>query len=158
MCGIFAYLSKSSIEKSLKDKLITELIKTKHRGPDNTKYRLENKNIFLGFHRLCVNDTSEKGDQPLTHPDDFNITIICNGEIYNYSQLKIDHNIVTHSTSDCEIIVHLYKKFGFHKTISLLDGVFACVLVDLTKDIVYAGRDPLGVRSMLIGENSDGEA
>ena len=156
MCGIFAYLSKSTIEKSLKDKLITELIKTKHRGPDNTKYRLENKNIFLGFHRLCVNDISEKGDQPLTHPTDFNITVICNGEIYNYSQLKIDYSIITHSTSDCEIILHLYKKFGFHKTISLLDGVFACVLVDLTEDIVYAARDPLGVRSMYIGENSEG--
>ena len=157
MCGIFAYLSKTKINCDFKTKLMTELIKTKHRGPDNTKYRLENENIFLGFHRLCVNDTSDRGDQPITHPTNFNITLICNGEIYNYSKLKLDYNIVTNSTSDCEIILHLYEKFGFSKTMSLLDGVFACVLVDLEKDIVYAARDPIGVRSLYIGENSNGD-
>ena len=157
MCGIFAYLSITKIDTDLKNKLIDELIKTKHRGPDNTKYRLENEKTFLGFHRLCINDTSERGDQPITHPKNFNISLICNGEIYNYSKLKLEYNIVTDSNSDCEIILHLYEKFGFSKTISLLDGVFACVLVDLTKDTIYVARDPLGVRSLFIGENTNGD-
>ena len=103
--------------------------------------------IYLGFHRLCVNDTSEEEiNQLLIH--DFNITLICNGEIYNYSKLKLENKIITHSTSDCEIIVHLYKKYGFEKTINMLDGVFAILLLDLNKDIVYCARDPIGVRSL----------
>lgn len=157
MCGIFAYLSENIISDSLKQRLISEMMKSQHRGPDNTKYRLESKNIFLGFHRLCVNDVSERGDQPLTHPNDFNISLICNGEIYNYQYLKSKYNIVTNSSSDCEIILHLYKILGFDKTIEELDGVFACLLVDLNKNLVYAARDPIGVRSLYIGELDNGD-
>jgi len=157
MCGIFAYLSNSTISEELQQKLIKEGFKSKHRGPDNTNYRLERENIFLMFHRLRVNDLTDKGDQPFTHPEDYNIILICNGEIYNHKVLEKKYDFDMVSTSDCEVILHLYKKFGFKKTISMLDGVFACVVIDLRdqQQKIFAARDRIGVRSMYMGHNDN---
>jgi len=153
MCGIFAYISGEDISDELHSQLVKEANKSRHRGPDNTKYRMENEKIFLAFHRLCINDMSDNGDQPLTHPNDYNIILICNGEIYNHRKLREENNFKTNSESDCEIVLHMYTKYGFKKTIESLDGVFACVLLDLNKNVIYAARDPIGVRSLYIGTN-----
>ena len=159
MCGIFTYLSNGEISDSLQKQLIKEALRSKHRGPDNTKYRMESKNIFVCFHRLCINDISEKGDQPLTHPDHYNIILLCNGEIYNHKALIAANGFKTQSGSDCEVILHLYTKYGFKKTIEMLDGVFACTLIDLRDDEtkIFAARDPIGVRSLYIGKNDNGD-
>jgi asparagine synthase (glutamine-hydrolysing) len=158
MCGIFAYISKNSIKENIYQDLVKNGLKCQHRGPDNTKYRMENEHIFLQFHRLCINDLSDDGDQPLMHPDDFNIIMICNGEIYNHKELYKEFNLNSKSKSDCEVILHLYKVLGFKETIEKLDGVFACVLIDLNKNVVYAARDKIGVRSMYFGKNNDSYA
>ena len=55
------------------------------------------------------------------------------GKIYNYIELSEENNYTMYSTSDCEIILHLYKQYGFLETIKKLDGVFACVLYDALK-------------------------
>lgn len=151
MCGIFAYISDKSIDENKYNQLVKEGMKCKHRGPDNTKYRMENENIFLQFHRLSINDLSDMGDQPIMHPQDFNIILICNGEIYNHSDLKTEFNVKCKSKSDCEIILHLYKLIGFEETIKKLDGVFACVLIDINTNSIFAARDRIGVRSMYYG-------
>ena len=103
MCGIFSFFSEKPITEEFYSKLVKQAIKSKHRGPDNTKYRLENVNQFLAFHRLCINDVSEKGDQPLMHPNDYNLILICNGEIYNHKKLRKQYSFTTQS-GDCEII------------------------------------------------------
>lgn len=123
-----------------------------------TKNKYHNKktfDIFMGFHRLAINDLSELGDQPFKSSNG-EVTLICNGEIYNYKELINKFNITLKSTSDCEVILHMYQKIGFNETIKLLDGVFACVLYDRSNNIVYAARDPIGIRSLYIGENEDG--
>ena len=97
--------------------------------PDNTVVRTINNN-FMMFHRLKINDTSDLGNQPLTHPDDFNLTLMCNGEIYNFRKLINENKFNTKSNSDCEVILHMYKKYGIEKTIKSLDGVFAFILID----------------------------
>ena len=86
---------------------------------------------------------SESGNQPLVHPDDYNLTLICNGEIYNWKTLADENNFHTKSSSDCEIILHMYKKYGIEKTVKSLDGVFAFVLIDKTNNKIYAARDPV---------------
>ena len=155
MCGIFAYISSLKINSKKKIEIIKEFMKIQYRGPDNTKYNMETEKIFFGFHRLSINDLSENGNQPFVHPQDLNIRLICNGEIYNYKNLCSQFNIKMNSDSDCEVILHLYKKIGFTETIKLLDGVFACVLLDLNNNTVYAARDPIGVRSMFIGKSQN---
>ena len=111
--------------------------------------------IFMGFHRLAINDLSETGNQPFKSSNG-EITLICNGEIYNYKDLIRKFDITLKSTSDCEVILHLYQKIGFNETIKLLDGVFACVLYDRYNNVVHAARDPIGIRSLYIGENKNG--
>ena len=53
--------------------------------------------------------------------------------------------------SDCETIIHAYRRFGIQWTIDNLDGVFAFVLYDKRNDVVYIGRDRIGVRSLYYG-------
>lgn len=87
---------------------------------------------YMVFHRLCINDLSDAGNQPLFHPQDNNLVVICNGEIYNYKELVKENGFKLNSSSDCEVILHMYKKYGIEKTIKSLDGVFAFVLIDRT--------------------------
>ena len=61
---------------------------------------------------------------------------MCNGEIYNWKHLYSMMGIEGYSKSDCEVIIHMYKKYGLEEMINLLDGVFAFVLID-TKQKMY---------------------
>ena len=80
--------------------------------------------LLFGFHRLAIVGTNQSGDQPLFHPNDKNLVLICNGEIYNYINLAEKYDFSLKTGSDCEIILHMYKKFGIEQTIKSLDGVF----------------------------------
>jgi asparagine synthase (glutamine-hydrolysing) len=117
-----------------------------HRGQTSTKtIQTANGKYNLIFDRLAINDLSENGDQPFINE---NVYMMCNGEIYNHIELEKKYNIRTRSKSDCEIILHLYHLMGFKEMIELLDGEFAIILYDENKDILYAARDPLGVRPL----------
>ena len=145
MCGIFALL------KYNKTKLDTNFIgnqaqKGQHRGPDSYKIDI-NDNIFLAFYRLAINGLDKKSDQPLKYN---NKILICNGEIYNYQQLYKLMDVKPITNSDCEVIIHLYEKYGIEYTINCLDGVFAFVLIDNDLNKIYIGRDPFGVRPLFI--------
>jgi asparagine synthase (glutamine-hydrolysing) len=150
MCGIIAFLNKdykgSDGIHSLD--IIRAFNTGSKRGPDNTKYTTFIKNSFIGFHRLAINGLNEKSDQPMIYDK---IILICNGEIYNYKQLYDLVETKPKSDSDCEVIIHLYLKYGFHKTIQMLDGVFACCLFDMEKQQLYVARDPFGVRPLYHG-------
>ena len=80
MCGIFSYKGKN---KSIDD-LLNSIDLISYRGPDNSKYQNIDKDIFFAFHRLSIIGISESGNQPLKLKDDDSLSLICNGEIYNY--------------------------------------------------------------------------
>ena len=81
-----------------------------------------------------------------------NITVIANAEIYNYKDIKEKYGFKFQSSSDCEIFLHLYEKFGsIEKFIDELDGVFAFILHDGNTGETFVGRDPIGVRPVFIG-------
>ena len=145
MCGILALLNHCLINKDKKNKAFISGTK---RGPENSSYLENNNNSILYFHRLAINGLDESSMQPITIN---NITIICNGEIYNFKQLYKSFNIVPKTNCDCEVIIHLYNLFGIEITLKLLDGVFAFVLLDM-RDInsqkIYVSRDPFGVRPL----------
>ena len=147
MCGIFAYLSRA-INKSIPHHVSTYANKIQHRGPDNTTVVQITDQLYYHFHRLKINGLDEISNQPL-HID--NVWLICNGEIYNYSNILNIHGFTYKTNSDCEIIIHMYMKYGIEKTCQMLDGVFAFVLYDENTDIVYVARDHLGVRPLYIG-------
>ena len=122
MCGIFAFLSSlKNISQSQRDELIKHCEFTKHRGPDNSKYiDLYDNKLLFGFHRLAINDVSEAGDQPLILDNTY--FLVCNGEIYNHKDLENKYEIKTKGHSDCEIILHLYKKIGIDQTLKEISG------------------------------------
>ena len=103
--------------------------------------------IFLAFYRLAINGLDKRSGQPLKYN---NKILICNGEIYNYQQLYELMGIKSITNSDCEVIIHLYEKYGIEYAINCLDGVFAFVLIDNDLDKIYIGRDPFGVRPLFI--------
>ena len=152
MCGIFFYYGEKFDIKNLQK----DFNKIKHRGPDNSQIEIvkfNDKNLFFGFHRLSINGLDEKSNQPLFNDG---IYLICNGEIFNYKNL-IDEYITKSdykTNSDCEIIIHLYKKYGIEKMLSMLDGEFAFVLYDSNIKKVFISRDQLGIRSLFIGKNN----
>jgi len=146
MCGIFALLN-SHLSPQINIEMIRKVFKRgKNRGPEFSKLVSSNDNkLVLGFHRLAINGLNEESNQPLI----FNgIELICNGEIYNYKNLYKSMNIVPNTGSDCEVIIHLYLKYGIEQTLVMLDGVFAFILYDRNEDKLFAARDPYGVRPL----------
>ena len=156
MCGIFAYLSNERISNDIYDKLVEFCNRTQHRGPDKTKYlSLNNSRLLFGFHRLAINDLTEKGDQPMVLDNKY--YLICNGEIYNHGELEQQYGFKTQGHSDCEVILHLYKRLGIKKTLELISGYFAFALWDSELEQLFIARDPIGVRQLYIGFNTGGD-
>lgn len=151
MCGIFAYLYDDKTINVNKNTLLIEANKSKHRGPETTAFKLT-ESAFLVFHRLAIMDVSHESDQPMNHPKNDDIVLICNGEIYNYEYLMNKYNFKLKTKSDCEIILHMYEKYGIERTLKELDGVFAFIICDDSNDksIIHVARDPFGVRPLFI--------
>ena len=74
MCGIFSYNGK----KHNWSQLNKEFDKISYRGPDNSHYEDIDGNVLFGFHRLAIMGISDSGNQPMSHPEDESLTLICN--------------------------------------------------------------------------------
>uniref|UniRef100_UPI00404B4175 asparagine synthase B n=1 Tax=Flavobacterium sp. TaxID=239 RepID=UPI00404B4175 len=148
MCGILAIIGKG------KDPIaIQEMSKRmSHRGPDESAIHQTPEGHFLAHERLSIIDL-HTGIQPIQGTS--SAWMIHNGEIYNHQALRAgvlkDHTFRT--TSDSEVIVHLYEAFGFDFC-HLLDGMFAFVVVD--GDKFMAARDPLGIKPLYYGLDERG--
>lgn len=151
MCGIFVYFNNDKDDHILPE--CTERVQLlKNRGPENYSYIMPNKQLYMGFQRLMINDLSNSGNQPFSTKD---ASLVCNGEIYNSKELIKKYKLKVNSTSDCEVILHMYLKFGIAKTLDELDGVFAFVIYDYNRKEIIAGRDPYGVRPMFMCTTDD---
>ena len=146
MCGIMAVLYSTVPSTQL-----TELFfKGQHRGPDNSQ-TVELENAWLGFHRLAINGLDDSSNQPFQMDD---VYLICNGEIYNYKELFRAMDVVPFSKSDCEVILHLYLKYGIEYTVQAIQASeFAFVIYDKRIQTMYAVRDPYGVRPLYMGRD-----
>ena len=144
MCGIFALLNNNDIDK---DKIKEQFMKGQARGPEDSKIDYSYPFMTLGFHRLAINGLNPESNQPIVYND---VVLICNGEIYNYKQLYKYMNVQPTTDSDCEVIIHLYLKYGIEQTLIMLDGVYAFILYDNRPETnnIFVGRDPLGVRPL----------
>lgn len=148
MCGIFALLQNSEITPEQYEVVKENFNKTQHRGPDNSQLvftNVSNTSVLLGSHRLALNDLSPAGNQPFNLDG---ISLVCNGEIYNYRELVEKYQFNMKSHSDCEVILHMYAHFGIERTIKELDGYFAFIIHDNNKNIIIIARDIIGVRPL----------
>jgi len=147
MCGIFALLNTRLLNNTIIEE---QFNKGKKRGPEYSKLEYNYLHMCMGFHRLAINGLNIQSNQPIVYK---NIVLICNGEIYNYKKLYADMNISSTTDSDCEVIIHLYIKYGIEQTLTMLDGEYAFLLCDnrINNEIInniYIARDPFGVRPL----------
>ena len=160
MCGIFLYIQKlKQISQNKQLQIEESFNKIKNRGPDDSKLIMVN-NMMVGFHRLSIMDRSILGNQPFQNN---NITLICNGEIFNHKEIKEEYGFKCISNSDCEVVLHLYEFYKndnnndeeiMYKLCNKLDGEFAFILYDDNVKKTFIVRDPYGVRPLFYNHES----
>lgn len=155
MCGISTVFRYTEIFESDKEKLNAMNQEMHYRGPDDRGIWYDDK-CGMAQVRLSIIGI-EKGKQPLFN-EDKSLVLICNGEIYNYIELKQDLHKKGHifnSDSDSETILHLYEEYGV-KCLEHLRGMFAFCLWDVKKKQLFAARDRVGEKSLYYAEVPSG--
>ena len=142
MCGIVGFVNqekkkdKEKVIKAMADKII-------HRGPDGEGYYVD-EDIALGHRRLSIIDI-KGGSQPMYNEDN-SLVVIFNGEIYNFKELKKELKNHTFKTNcDTEVLLHGYEEFGLELP-KKLRGMFAFVIWDKKKKILFGARDHFGIK------------
>ena len=172
MCGFTGYYNfKKSFENDNHN--IRQMIALqKHRGPDDSgivgintfdkniehividqdaNFRTP-KNLLFGFNRLSILDLSANGHQPMVSVDK-QVVLMMNGEIYNafdFHEELIQKGHVFKSTSDTEIVLHLYLEYGMESMIKKLNGMFALAIYDFKLSTLFLGRDRFGIKPLYI--------
>ena len=145
MCGFTGYFNFPYLQN--REKIENFLSIIKNRGPDKSSHEIIRNKLTLIFTRLSIVDLSNSGDQPMTSLSG-NTTIIFNGEIYNYKELKkILGNLELKSKSDSEVILELIEKFGL-KIIDKIKGMFSFALYDHAKSFLYLVNDRFGEKPL----------
>jgi asparagine synthase (glutamine-hydrolysing) len=144
IAGIYSRQKKTKIEKSIMQKMIAVQY---HRGPDESGF-LFDKNFAMAMARLSIIDL-QSGGQPI-HNEDKSVWVVFNGEIFNYIELreilqKQGHRFYT--SSDTEVIVHLYEKYGLD-FVRHLNGQFAIAIWDTKQRKLILARDRVGIRPL----------
>lgn len=144
MCGIAGIISlRPDLVSAEKLKRMTDVLE--HRGPDGEGYWInENATAGFGHRRLAIIDITDSGKQPMHYLGRY--TIIHNGEIYNYIELKeelIKKGYRFQSQSDTEVILAAYD-FYKEECLQHFDGMFAFAVWDEKEQSLFAARDRFG--------------
>ena len=155
MCGIvgIAHAASRPVEREILEKMNQAIL---HRGPDEDGF-LVRENIGLAMRRLAIIDL-KGGQQPIFSRDKTK-SIVFNGEIYNFQELKKDlerdgHEFYTNC--DTEVIVHLYEKHGAD-CVNFLRGMFAFAIWDETARSLFIARDRIGKKPLLYSHQPNGD-
>jgi asparagine synthase (glutamine-hydrolysing) len=144
MCGFVGIINKTP--QSVDAAILRQMASTiSYRGPDEEGV-FTDEGVGFFHKRLSVIDLTT-GRQPMSYDG---CTIVYNGEIYNFIELREDliregHRFIT--SSDTEVILHLYKKYG-NDCIHMLNGMFAFVIYDKTNRKLLFARDHFGIKPL----------
>jgi len=142
MCGItgFTWEDKDLLRR------MTDIIA--YRGPDDHGYYTD-KDISLGHRRLSIIDLSAAGHQPMSDKEG-EITIVFNGEIYNFRELRkeLEGKYDFASSTDTEVLIYGYKEWGPEGLLKRINGMFAFALWDSVKKLLFLARDRLGKKPL----------
>lgn len=153
MCGIYGILGtpELNVDRSFVDRMGQAM---RHRGPDGQGF-YSNASLMMGMQRLAIIDVAG-GQQPLFNEDQ-SVAVVCNGEIYNFRELRKELKSQGHTFatgSDTEVIVHLYEEYGID-CVKRLSGMFAFALWDTRRRRLFIARDRLGIKPLYLARNSD---
>lgn len=156
MCGIAGIISNHVTEIS-KGRLVEMTDVIAHRGPDGSGHWIsENGQVGLGHRRLSIIDLSHQADQPMHYLDRY--TIVFNGEIYNYIELKeklLKQNFSFRTDSDTEVLLALFHREK-EKCIAFLDGMFSFVIYDSHTNKIFCARDRFGEKPFFYSSKKGG--
>lgn len=155
MCRIAAIISNNI---NTLDSRINAMSNVMYRGGPDDFGTLVNSDFgyALGHRRLSIIDLSPTGHQPMIDKEN-KIEITFNGEIYNYKELKNElinkgHQFFTES--DTEVLINGYKEWGYN-FLEKLKGMFAFILIDKNKNLLFAARDHAGIKPLYIGKKNN---
>jgi asparagine synthase (glutamine-hydrolysing) len=155
MCGIVGRFNRQAPVNTLA--LEAAVARLAHRGPDDRGTFVDG-NFGMGHTRLSIIDLAG-GHQPLRTADG-QLTLIANGEIYNFIELRAEleakgHRFLTHS--DSEVILHAYREHG-EGFLSQILGMFAFALYDGARKRLILARDRLGIKPLFLAIQASGIA
>lgn len=146
MCGICGYITAKPTDLNIINKMNTAM---SHRGPDDSgeHYTLNanGNQIAMGQARLSIIDLSAGGHQPMLFK---HLTIVFNGEIYNYKEIKAELTNLNHefnSGSDTEVILHAFDQWGMD-AVNKFIGMFAFAIYNAKTNKLYCCRDRAGAK------------
>ncbi|MCX7909744.1 MAG: asparagine synthase (glutamine-hydrolyzing) [Ignavibacteria bacterium] len=153
MCGIVGVLSigeawkNKNVDPNVLERMANLLF---HRGPDsNGIWVSDDKRCGFGFRRLSIIDLTPAGNQPMSTLDG-SATIVYNGEIYNYQKIRDELRAKGYSfrsRTDTEVILYGYKEWGT-EVVKKISGMFAFVIWDQEKEILFGARDRVGKKPL----------
>ena len=152
MCGIAGFwLANGPLEHPVEilERMSAMLA---HRGPDDSGTWYDGAAaVGFAFRRLAIIDLSPEGHQPM-HSASGRYTIIFNGEIYNFEELRSELSDVTwRGRSDTEVILAAIEKWGLNPALQRFVGMFAFALWDSREQRLYLVRDRLGIKPLYYG-------
>ncbi len=151
MCGIAGYI----LPEGRTFDMPSALEAIAHRGPDHSDHfseKVGQRQVGFGHRRLSIIDLSAAGHQPMHEAD---LSLIYNGEVYNYRELRASYLANQSFKSDCdtEIILKLYLKFG-PEFVKKLNGDFAIAILDRRSEKVLLIRDRLGIKPLYLYQSN----
>ncbi len=156
MCGIYGIVSASLAKENILRRLAKMGELLRHRGPDDKKetlFSINSVRLGFGFARLSILDL-ETGMQPISSLEDGS-TIICNGQIYNYIELKPEVSGERFiSKGDMEVALHLYRRKGLG-FLQDINGMYAGAIYDRPCNKLILFRDRFGIKPLYYTENND---
>lgn len=156
MCGIvgiFVHQGIRPVDEAVLHKMNEALV---HRGPDDGGVHIE-PGVGLGHRRLSIIDMSG-GHQPI-YNEDKSVSVVFNGEIYNYQELKTELERAGHlfcTDSDTEVIVHGWEQWG-EDCVHHFRGMFAFAIWDKKKETLFLARDRVGIKPLYYAFLPSGE-
>ena len=157
MCGIFGYLGRGPLLVEATSRIVAlGLDAIQHRGPDGrAQWISTNGQVGLGHVRLSIIDI-ETGGQPM-HSESGRYTIIFNGEIYNYIELRdeLGGRASFRTSSDTEVVIRAFEHWGI-ECVTRLRGMFAFAIWDAHVKKLFLARDRFGIKPLYWANTKNG--
>ncbi len=157
MCGIAGYFGKEYKDKSIIDRTFESL---HHRGPDSIGYFHskddQSNNLYFLHTRLNILDIENRSNQPY-HLGAY--TLIFNGEIYNYLEIKgllVKEGVSFDTTGDTEVLIKALVQWGIDITLDKLEGMWAFAFYNKNSGNLYLSRDRFGEKPLYFTNQDDG--
>lgn len=155
MCGITGIVALNEIGRISMIHLSAATDTLQQRGPDSRGVHTDYF-VGLGHRRLSIIDTSVGGAQPM-QDESGRYTLVFNGEIYNYRQLRKGlegKGYAFQSDSDTEVLLKMYMEYG-EACLQHFNGFFAFAIHDKETDVLFIARDRLGIKPLLYYQDGD---